>query len=460
MLVACLLIVDENGQRQREIRSFGTVTAELLALADWLASQGCTIVAMESTGVYWKPIFNILEGQLEVLLANARHLKAVPGRKTDVKDAQWIAELLEHGLLKASFIPQAPQRELRELTRYRTSLVAERARLVNRLQKLLEDANLKLSAVATDLKGASARAMLKAIAGGEEEAAKLAQLARGRMRNKLAELEEALKGRVKSHHRFMLTHQLAHLDYLEEQIAAFGTEIERRMADLSESEQGKIEQGSEQEVEATKGASYEGSKGWAQPNINVQISVETQIETQAQPMVQNYQLITYQKALELLDGIPGVNQRIAEIVLSEIGVDMRRFPSAKHLASWAGLCPGNYESAGKRLSGRTRKGSQWLRQALVEAAQAAMHTKECYFQVQGSRIAARRGRKKAVIAVAHSILVIIYYLLSRGKSYQDLGPSHLEEQDKDSAKRRAVLKLEKLGYKVTLTEPELEHQIA
>jgi transposase len=388
-VVACLLLSGPHGQVEQEVRTFGTMTADLLALADWLTAANCTHVAMESTGVYWKPVFNLLEGVLTVLIVNAQHLKAVPGRKTDVKDAVWIANLLRHGLLQGSFIPPQAQRELRDLTRHRTSLVQERARLVNRLQKVLEDANIKLAGVATDITGVSARAMLEALVAGEADPQLLASLARGKLQAKRAELERALEGRVRAHHRFLLTELLAHLDYLDETISRFSTELEQRLQPMNE-------------------------------------------------------------AIEILDTLPGINRRIAEIMLAEVGHDLTRFPSAEHLASWAGMCPGNNESAGKRKSGKTRKGSRWLRQALIEAAHGAARSKQTYFAAQFRRIAARRGKKRALVAVGHALLVAAYHMLTRKEPYRDLGANFFDERDRQAVEHRTIRRLERLGYRVEL----------
>lgn len=390
-VVACLIITEPGHKPVKETRTFRTMTADLLALADWLSDMGCTHVAMESTGVYWRPIYNLMEGLFELLLVNAQHIKAVPGRKTDVKDADWIAELLRHGLLRGSFVPSRPQRQLRELTRHRTTLVQERARTINRMQNVLEDANIKLASVVTDIRGVSARSMLEALIAGERDLSVMAELARGRMRSKRAELEEALRGHFLPHHSFLLTEHLSHLDYLDEAIDRVSQAIEEHLADE-------------------------------------------------------------QEAIALLDTIPGVSQRTAEILIAEIGTDMSRFPSAKHLASWAGMCPGHHESAGKRLSGKTRKGSRWLRQVLVEIAQVAAKTKDTYLAAQYRRIAARRGKKRALIALGHTVLVIAYQLLTRQQPYHDLGVAYFDKLEQNRVKRRLVHRLERMGYEVVLQQ--------
>lgn len=392
-VVACLMSFDAKGRHQKEVRTFGTMTPDLLALSDWLTAAGCTHVAMESTGVYWKPVYNLLEGLFELLVVNAQHIKRVPGRKTDVMDAEWVADLLQHGLLRASFVPPTDQRQLRDLTRHRSTLVAERARIVNRLQKVLEDANIKLASVASDITGVSARMMLQALLDGEQDSAALAQLARGRMRTKRDLLAQALCGRIRPHHAFMLTEHLSHIEYLDESIARFTDEVNERLSEAEEE-------------------------------------------------------------ILLLDTIPGISRRAAEVILAEVGGDMGRFPTAKHLASWAGICPGNYESAGKRKSGKTRKGSRWLRQLLIEAAHGAAHAKGTYLGALYRRLAARRGTKKALVAVGHAILVIVYHVLTRREPYHDLGVNYFDERDRQAVERRLVKRLEQLGYEVRLKPAE------
>lgn len=388
-VVVCAIIPDVKGQRQKELRTFSSMTPDLLRMRAWLKDLRITHVAMESTASYWKPIFNVLEGHLEVLVVNAQHLKAVPGRKTDSKDAEWIADLLQHGLLRPSFVPPAPQREVRELTRYRISLSEERSRLINRLQKTLEDANIKLASVASDVMGRSARDMLTALLAGEADPALLAELARGRMRAKRDLLAQALQGDLKSHHRFLIAEQLADIDTLDEAIGRMSLEIAERLR-------------------------------------------------------------PYEHQLRRLETIPGIKRRLAEVILAEVGPDMSRFPDARHLASWAGMCPGNNESGGKRLSGRTRKGSPWLRSALVEAAHAAIHSKDSYLSAQYQRLVIRRGGKKATIAVGHTLLVIIYHILSEDKDYEELGGNYFDEWDRQAVQKRLVRRLEKLGYEVKL----------
>jgi transposase len=387
-ILACVIVSGPDGQPTKQIRSFGTMTADLLALADWLRAQEVRHVAMESTGVYWQPIYNLLEDEFSLLLANARHLKTVPGRKTDVRDCEWIADLLRHGLLRASFVPPRPQRELRELTRYRTALIRERSDEINRLQKTLEGANIKLAAVATNVVGVSGRQILEELIAGMTDPATLAELARGRLRDKRPQLEQALAGQFRTHQRFLVAQQLAHLDALDGLIEEVSAEVARRLRPFA------VEQ-------------------------------------------------------ERLDTIPGIARRGAEILLAELGPDLGRFGTAAQLASWAGLCPGNRESAGKRLSGKTRPGNPWLRTLLVEAAQAAGRT-QTYLGARFRRLAARKGRKRAAVAVAHDILRIVYYLLTRQTTFQDLGVTYLDQRDRQVVERRAVQRLESLGYTVSL----------
>lgn len=379
-------VITPEGQ---ETRTFGTVTKELLALADWLMERGVTHVAMESTGVYWKPVYNLLEDQFTLLVVNAHHIKAVPGRKTDVKDAEWIADLLKHGLVRGSFIPDRPQRELRELTRARRSLIQQRSQVANRIQKVLEGANIKLASVASDVLGISGRAMLEAIVAGTEDPQVLAEMAKGTLRKKTQALEEALEGLVGPHQRLLLGTHLRHLEFLDEEIARLDEEVAARLR-------------------------------------------------------------PFEQVLEQVDAIPGIGRRVAEDILSEIGTDMSRFPTAAHLSSWARVCPGNNESAGKRHSGSTGHGNPWLRPVLVQAAQSASHTKRTYLAAQYHRIAARRGRNRAIMAVAHTILVTIYNMLTDGTVYSDLGGNYFDERDRQAATRRAVRRLQSLGYTVTL----------
>jgi transposase len=357
-VVACVRRLSPGGAVTAEVRTFATLTAGLLALADWLAAAGVATVAMESTGVYWKPVFNILEGRCTVLLVNAGHLQRVPGRKTDVQDAEWIAQLLQHGLLSASFIPPPPIRELRDLTRQRAEVVRDKAAVANRLHKVLEDANIKLASVATDILGVSGRAMLKALVAGQDDPEQLAELAQKRLRAKLPELKLALHGRVTDHHRFLLRVLLEQLEALEGLIGQFDAQIERAMAPLAE-------------------------------------------------------------PAGRLRGIPGVGPQAAEVIVAEVGADMAVFPTAGHLSSWAGLCPGNDQSGGRRRPGKTTKGSQWLRTVLVQVAWAASHTKETVFGACYRRWARRLGRKKALVALAHKVLVVIYHMLKEGTSYQE-----------------------------------------
>ena len=378
----------------KEIQTFSTKTVFLIQLVDWIKQHSCTHVAMESTSVYWKPIVNLLEAEdIEFLVVNAQHMKAVPGRKTDVKDAEWIAKLLRHGLLKASYIPDRNQRELRELVRYRRSIIEERARQHNRIQKVLEGANIKLGSVVSDIMGVSARDMLNAIAEGEEDPEKLANFARRTMKKKKDELTLALKGYINSHQRLMLKTILKHIDFLTEQIEMLDQEVAERVS-------------------------------------------------------------SYQEDVERLDSIPGIATRMAEQILSEIGTDIKKqFPSAAHMCSWAGLVPGHNESAGKRKSAKTKKGNKYLRSALTEAAHSVRGSKN-YLGALYRRTASRKGKKRAGIVVAHAMMRIAYYLLTRKEMYVDLGEDYFDKQRQQSIVRHSLRRLESLGYTVTLQEPE------
>ena len=393
-ITACLLKTSASGEPTQAMRTFGTFTPELRALAQWLQAEGCRHVAMESTGVYWKPVYNVLEPICEqLLLVNAQHIKNVPGRKTDMKDAEWIATVLQHGLVRGSFIPPQEIRELRELTRYRSTLVRERAAECNRIQKLLEHMNIKLASVATDVLGKSGQAMLKAICRGEEDTAELANLAKGRLRAKIPQLMDALQGYLTETTRWLLRQQLHRVAELDAAIA----------------------------------------------------ELDAKIEEVGRP---------FAEVLTLLDEIPGVNRRVAQILISEIGIDMSRFPTSHKLAAWAGMSPGNNESAGKKKSGKTRKGCSWLRAALVEAGWAAGKMKKGYLQAQYHRLGRRRGKKRACVAVGHSILVIAYTLIRDRKHYTDLGDDFFERHSGERLKTQLVRRLERLGYKVTV-EPAL-----
>ena len=389
-VAACVRVPGAQGRRTQEVRTFGTTTPDLLALQDWLAAHQVTHVAMESTGVFWKPVYYVLEARFTVLLLNAAHVKQVPGRKTDVRDCQWIAELLEHGLLRGSFVPPPVIRDLRELTRYRRTQIQERTRVANRLHKVLQDANVKLSNVTHHVLGVSGRAMLDALVAGTTDPAVLADLARGQLRKKLPALRQALTGRFRAHHAFLLGQILAHLDYLEEAIAAVSAHIEE-------------------------------------------------------------QLRPFAPQVERLMTIPGVQRRTAETILAEIGTDMAAFPTAGHLASWAGMCPGNDESAGKRRSGKTRKGSKWLRTSLIEAANAAARTKATALGARYRRILPHRGHRKAIVAVGRHILEISHHLLRTDRTYQELGPDYFDRRHAERLQRRCIRQLEQLGLQVTIT---------
>jgi transposase len=388
----CLLKVGSDGDVTKEVRSFATTTRALLELLDWLVSESCTHVAMESTGVYWKPIYNLLEGAMDVSLVNAQHIKALPGRKTDVKDCEWIGDLLLHGLVKASFIPPREIRELRDLVRTRTTLIRDRTRQVNRIQKILEDANIKLGSVASDVLGVSGRAMLDRMVAGETDPSTLAALAKGRMRSKRDQLKEALWGRMRDHHRLLLRTHLKVIDSLDASVAELSEHIEACM-------------------------------------------------------------VPFADARERLCTITGIGPQVATILISEMGADMQPWPTHQHAASWAGLCPGHHESAGKRKSSRTRKGNLWLRNALIQGAWAASHTQGTYLSAHFRRVCSRRGPKKAAMAVAHSILVRAYHLLKDETEYNELGGRYFDERQKQITTRRLIRRLESLGMKVTV-EPQ------
>jgi len=388
-IVACVLLSSPEGV-QRSIKHFATTMAGLETLDAWLTGLGVTHVAMESTGVYWKPVFNVLSSHLEIWIVNARDMKQVPGRKTDVCDAEWICKLMSFGLLKRSYIPVVEQRDLRDLTRYRRRLVEERTSASNRLEKILEDSNIKLSAVVSKLQGVSARAMIEALIAGETDTAKIADLAKASLRSKIPELEAALVGRVREHHRFMWRELLYHLDELNVRIVA----INERIAEYT---------------------------------------------------------APHEQLIQRLSTIPGISRWTAEVILAEIGSDVTHFPTAHHLASWACLCPGNNISANKRRTGKTRRGQNWLRPALVEAAWTTSHTKT-YFGSQFHRLRARRGDKRAAVAVAHSILIVVYHLLANPEAvYTELGADYFTKRNAEQEQRRAIRKLETLGYTVNLT---------
>jgi transposase len=388
-VVVTIMLTQPDGTVKKRTRTFATMTADLLALDDWLKQQAIDVIALESTGVYWHPVYNLLEEGRTVVLVNPQHMKAVPGRKTDIKDSEWLADLLRHGLLQPSFIPPKPIRELRDLTRYRKALVGERTQEVNRLQKLLEGANIKLASVVTDVLGKSGRAMLEALAAGESDAEELAELARGRLRSKIPQLRQALNGLVQPHHRFLVDQILAHIDFLEEAIAHVQQEIEQRLQ-------------------------------------------------------------VHQEEVALLQTIPSIKANAAATIIAEIGTDMSRFPSAKHLASWAGVCPGNKQSAGKRLKNGITKGNPYLRAVLAEVVWSITRT-DTYLAAQYHRLARRKGKRRAVMAVAHSVLVIIYHVLRDKKPYEELGADYLDRLDTEQTQRYYIRRLEQLGYTVELS---------
>jgi transposase len=406
-VVACTLTSAGRAAPQRETATFGTMTADLLALGDWLAQHGVTHVVMESTGEFWKPVYNLLEDHFTVWVVNAQHVKAVPGRKTDVQDAEWLADLLRHGLVRPSFIPPAPQRALRDLTRQRACLVTDRVAVVNRLHKVLEWANLKLTSVLTDLTGVSGRAILAHLLAGERDEQGLADLAKGRLRSKRAELAQALQGELSAHHRVLIRQHLAQLDFLAAQIAELTNEIAAQLEQLAP----------------------------APP--------PTDVDPATPPL-------TAPAAVEVLDTIPGVGRDVAEVVIAEVGPDMSRFGGARQLTKWAKLAPGNNESAGKRHSGRTGVGSRWLRQALVQAAHAAARTRGTYWAALYRRLVGRLGVKRTIIALARRLLTVMYYMLARREPYRELGASYYDERHKQQVVRRLQKRMEHLGYRVTV----------
>jgi transposase len=390
-VVVCARVPDaaRGGAATELVATYGTTTPDLLRLRDWLAGLGVTQVAMESTGVYWKPVYYLLEDDFAVILANAAHVKHVPGRKTDTIDAVWLAQLLAHGLLSPSFVPPPPIRALRDLTRYRKALINERTAQVNRTHKVLQDAGIKIATFASDIMGVSARAMMRSLIAGEHDPALLADLAKGRMRAKIPDLNKALTGRFGEHHAFLLRRMLDHIEAQEAEIAELDARIEELVSPFA-------------------------------------------------------------AQVQLLATIPGVDRRSAETILAEIGPDMRVFPTPGHLASWAGMCPGQRDSAGKRGSGRTRKGSKWLRATLVQSGRAATRTKSTYLHERYLQIRRRRGDARAVVAVGHEILIAAYRVLATGEPYLDPGPVSLTERIVERERRRALHTLKQLGYHVTL----------
>lgn len=390
--VSACVVIREAGRTQRKYGRFGTMTRDLVGLAGWLHELGVTHVAMESTGVYWKPVWNVLEGQLQLILVNAQHVKNVPGRKTDVKDSEWIAELLQHGLLHPSFVPEIRIRDLRDLTRSRASLSEEASRLVSRIQKVLEDANVKLASVATNTVGKSGLAILEALIAGESDSETLADLALGHLRAKIPQLRAALEAKVRDHHRFLLERLLLQRRFIVGEIAA----LDRRLEQI----------------------------GVEDPDLATTVA----------------RWVT----------VPGIDRVAAWSLVAEMGNNMAQFPTAAHLASWAGLCPGNYESAGKKLGATMRKGSPWLRRMACQSAWAAARTKDTYLSAQFRRLASKRGKNRAVMAVAHTILVIGYHLQKHQCDYRDLGGDYFDRLHADGLKRYLVRRLESLGHRVTL----------
>ncbi len=407
-VVACVRVLLESGQVHAQIQTYGTATRELEGLRDWLRDKHVTHVAMESTGVYWKSIYNILEPHFALLLCNARHVKQVPGRKTDQKDCQWLASLLQYGLLRGSFVPPRFQRDLRDLTRHRAQVSVQHTRVANRIQKVLEDANIKLSSVATDILGASGRDMLRALIAGQDDPAALAELARRQLRGKIPQLRQALHGHVTAHHRFELDLLMDEIQFLEGQMARLDAHIE-----------------------------------------------EIQASPEARAFSEATRTLPFAQAVALLDTVPGIDRVAAQAILAEIGTDMSRFPTPAHLASWAGMCPGNHESAGKRRSGRTTAGNRWLKAKLFQCAWAAARSKHTYLGAAYRRWAPRRGAKRAVVAVGHSMLVSIHRILHDGVAYLDLGPDYFDRLNPQAQVRYHPRRLQDLGYDVKI-EPKTD----
>jgi transposase len=390
-ITACLMTGTAGKTPCKTIKTFSTMTQDLLTCRDWLIAEGCTHAVVESTGVYWKPLFNVLEDAIEVILANARHIKNVPGRKTDVKDCEWLAELLRHGLVQGSFIPPKPIRQLRDLTRYRQKLVQQRSSEINRLQKFLEDANIKLSSVVSDINGVSAQEMIRHLIDDDMRPEQMAELAKGRLRNKLPELEKALQGYLSDHQRLLLKVCLQMIGSCDEAIVKLSQEIDTQMA-------------------------------------------------------------PFESTSKRIQSLPGVKKNFAERIIAEIGVNMSQFPSDAHLSSWAGISPGNNESAGKRYSGRITPGNKWLKACLTEAAWAASRTKKTYLKARYHRLAARRGKKRAIVAVGHTILIMVYHIIKEQSTYQELGADYFERRNEQALIRRLTLRINKLGYQVELTK--------
>lgn len=388
-VVACVMISQPEGGVQKHTATFGTMTPDILALSDWLKSHQITHAAMESTGVYWRPIYQLLEGQFTLLVANAQHIKRMPGRKTDVTDAEWLADLLRHGLIAPSFVPAQPQRELRELTRHRSNVASRRAQCINEVHRTLEGTNIKLSSVATDITGVSATDMLQQLLAGQTDPNVLAELARGLLRKKIPQLQKALQGTVRAHQQLILSQLLADIAACDEQIQALNDEIAGRLQ-------------------------------------------------------------TAQEVLERLDEIPGVNRKVAEVVVAELGTDMKRFGSASRAAAWSGMCPANRQSGGRRYRARSRFGNKHLKSALIEAGRAAGRSKHTYLGAQYRRLSARKGSNRAALAVGHSILTISYHMMDRGTSFQELGADYFDRRNPERVKDRLVTRLERLGYKVSL----------